>query len=311
MDNRKKIVFSIILLTTALSITPAVNLSAQTSGSSSTEFYPLEAQKVILLSVAKQGIVRKIAHEPQDYVKKDDLLIQLDDDLVKLEISALEARIDLSTIEQDADIKCQYAKDNLEIVEKLYKEKIGGAGVSHPKELREAEQTYELAKSGIKNAELEMKLLRNALEQKKKELKLHSIKAPIDGVIVPWDDEAIDIREIKELKRIEVGEMVVPTQPAIVMMKIDYLKTRIFQPSSKFNAVRLGQSAKVYIEGAAEPIAATVVYKSPVDNYSLRRFNIEVEFKNPKLQAKDIPAGIAPFRFRPGMRARVELMDNR
>ena len=67
MDNRRKVVFWIILVAGAMFVICGVDLSAQTFSSSSAEFDGnLEAQKVVQLSVAKQGIVRRTVHEPQE-----------------------------------------------------------------------------------------------------------------------------------------------------------------------------------------------------------------------------------------------------
>ncbi len=161
---------------------------------------------------------------------------------------------------------------------------------------------------GVKNATLELEILKISIEQRQQELKKHRIIAPVEGVLVPF----ASIKSMKDrvVKRVETGEMVAPGQPLIAMMKVDKLRIDVLLAVQDINKVRMGGKARVYIEGAGpEPLKAEIVFISPTINGPTSQFHVEVEFDNPAVDMKDQPAGSYPFKYRPGMRARVEL-DN-
>lgn len=312
MANRIKLLVAVIVL--IVSIATVSDIRAQSSTFESRGGFPdfLQAQKVAVLSTAVNGMVDKILHQAQDYVKKGDVLVQLDAELIKLEIDSLKARMEMSTIQEMARIKLQYSKDNLDSIKRLRSEenKIGDSYAASSKELREARQIRDLALQEQIKAGLEIKLLGIEKQIKQKHLKLHSIVAPMDGVIVPFS--SIKSLEPRNLKQIEVGEMVISTQqPVMAMMKVDRLRVDTTVPANLINTIQLGQSARVYIEGADQGgVEAKVVYKEPTIIGSVQVFSIEVEFENQSLSADDYPAGTYPYRFHPGMRARVELIEN-
>lgn len=283
------------------------SISAQ-SGAGSSGDYPsvVQAQSVVVLSSSVDALVVDTLQGPQDYVSKGENLITMDSDVIEMEIESLEAQQTLSTAHKDAAVRLQYSKDNLEIVEKLRKTEIGDYKGASSKEVKEARQAYDLAVLGKTKADLEMKMLDLKLKNARKQFKMHSIEAPVDGVIIPF--KAL-VKELggREPKRVEVGEMVVRGQPAIAMIKVDRLRVDKLIPAVHIDKVRLGQSARVFIKGSgAEAIAAKIVYISP---YILATgdFRIEVEFENPRVDIKDKPVGTYPFKFRHKMKARVEI----
>ena len=299
--------FLIVTLALVFSLANGGRLAGQTEflGQESYPYF-LHAQKVAVLSTAMNGLVDEIRHRPQDYVRKGDLLVQLDADLVGLEIESLRAKIEMSTVGEEARISLAYAEDNLEIVEKLRAITIGESHPASLKELKEAIQSRDLRQQGLIKAQLEEKLLEIELKVRQKQLELHSIVAPMDGVIVPFS--SVKNLEAQNLKPIEVGEMVTVSQSVTAMMKVDRLRVEKIESAEMVDQVRLDQPANVYIQGAGpEAIPARVVYKSPTIE-TVGGFKIEVEFDNSILPDDDYPAGGYPYRFRPGMRARVELV---
>ena len=276
--------------------------------------YPdfIRAQKEIILSAAVQGLVEEVYCQPQDYVKAGAPLIKLDSDMVEMEIASVTEQLRLSTVEKEAEIKLKYNEDNLAIMELLHNEIIGGNRVGSEKEYKEAVQSRDMAREGVKRAELEVAILRIKLAAQKKTLGFHTIKAPTDGVIVSFkrfqEYQEIGSLDRSRYKKVEVGEMMVSAQPAIAMLKVDRMLVSKDLPTEMINDVRLGQSAKVYVDGGAEPVDATVVYKSPIITGSDgRTFYIKVEFVNPPVAGENLQKGEYPFKYRPGTRARVEI----
>ena len=271
----------------------------------------LEAQNVFVLSPAVSGVITEIAHKPQEFVKKDDLLMQLDADLVNLQIRSLESQIKMnrSIDVVDAEIRLEYAKGKWEILKKLYRldpNEFGGSRPVAEMELKEAKQLKDLAELGRKRVDVQWEQLGLELEQNIKILQRHSMRAPMDGVVVPFDS----VLQLKEgnLKKLEVGEMVQTGQPVLAVMKVDRLRINKTLSKTKLPDVWLGQPARIFVEGAGdEPLPAEVVYISPTIE-TTQTFFIKVEFDNPLVKDhKELPRGTYRYRFRPGLEASIEL----
>jgi multidrug resistance efflux pump len=272
----------------------------------------VQAQEVAVMPAEQPGLIVRMPVGPQDFVKEGEVLVQLDPNLVKLEIENIQSQIALSTKEEAAAVRLQYSRDNFKIIKELYDTKIGGdeqIRVGTEKELKEAEQQMKLMELGLRDARLEMKQLQISLQQMRKRLSQMSIRAPWDGVIVPF----FSIKNVPQLETSKpptVGEMLTTGQAVIAMMKVDVLKVQSEVSEKQLDTLYLGKPAKVYIPfDSKEAIPAQVVFISPtVDSTGVVPF--EVEFTNPKLKtatAGRFGRGVYQYRFRPGMKARVEL----
>ena len=263
-----------------------------------------QAEQIIVLSSMVNGLVTDIAALPQDYVSKNQSLIKLDSDLVKLEILSLKDKLELSTAMTEAKIKLEFSEDNLKIIEDLYNQTIGTSRVGSAKERKEAIQQRDLAREAVKKAELEIRLLKTQLANLEKTLKFYTIFAPIDGVIVPFSN--VKSMENYTFKQIRKGEIVQATNPVIAMMEIDKLRVRFKQSRTSLENVKLGQEALVYIQGFTKPERASVVYIEPTIIEAIDEFYIEVQMDNPP--QKESNDDKFPFIYRPGMRVRVKLL---
>ena len=264
----------------------------------------VQPQKVAVLGCETDGVVAEISAEPQEFVKAGDALVGLDRHLIELNVKSTQAELDGSTDVAEAQVKLEYESDNFVIIERLHGKEIANARVGSTKEFNEARQRRALAKLAVKRAELAMELLRLKLEHTQAVLEKHTVRAPMDGVIVPFSS----VKGYEELKAVAVGEMVrAGGRPVVAMMKVDYLRVSETMPVSRLDEVHLGQDARVYIEGAVgEAVVGKVVFKDPALG-STGQFNFDVEFANPLLEG-DLSEGAYRYRFRPGMRARVELV---
>ena len=282
---------------------------AQTLGI--TEDYPafLQAQRVAVLSSVVEGVIERIAYEPQEFVEKGALLVQLDAKRVALKIDKLNAQIELNTAIEDAEIRLKYAQENLEVARELYGKRIGDFSVGTKKALNEAEERRNIAKLDRTKARLEVKLLGLTLDENREILDLHSIKAPWSGVVVPFS--SVETLSDRNLKKPGAGETVRASQELVAMMKVDRLRVSASLPVAQINDVDLGQPARVHVpEVSDEAIPATVVFKSPTVDFATTAFEIEVELQNVLLDQGNKPKGFYRYKFRPGMRARVELAND-
>ncbi len=301
----------VIILVAMVTVALVKPLEAQVTGSSAA-FFPrfLEADEVVVLSSVVSGIIKDIKYHRQDFVKKGETLVQLDDDLIKLDIAKFEAQIAMAKAVdiEKAKIALQYAEDNLKIIQQLHNRKIGGTRVGSEKELKEAMQQRDMARLELEKAKKNVALLQIELQKDNKVLSQHKVVSPIDGVIVSFS--SVKSLDQQNLKRPEVGELIQTARPLVALMKVDVLRVSKTLPKSMLSKVHLGQKALVYVESSPnQALPGRVVYISPTIIPALGEFNIEVEFKNPLVAGKKkiISNATYPYRFRPGMRARVEL----
>ncbi|MCK5271937.1 MAG: efflux RND transporter periplasmic adaptor subunit [Sedimentisphaerales bacterium] len=269
----------------------------------------LDAQRVVVLSMAVDGIISRLAHEPQDFVKKGDLLVKLDSNRMELEVKSFRAQLGLNhTVDlPQARIRFKYACDNLEIVEELYNTRIGDARAASEKERKEAVQSRDIAELELERIRMQGQMLELKLRQSQELLDRHSLRAPMDGVVVPFS--SIKNLESRNLKRLQVGETVQAYAPAMAMMKVDKLQVRRTFPTERLADVRLGRTVDICVDREdSKLVPAEIVYISPTISYSTQRFEIKVELENPFVEnPQQLPPGAYPYRFRPGMRAWVKL----
>ena len=271
--------------------------------------YPafLKAQKVLILSAQVEGIIAAIPYRPQDFVADGEVLISLDDKMAQLDLKSVEDRLAINALATRQKVVSQeYAKETLDITRKLYDKPVDGVPVIARKELKEAQQMAEIADLQVRSSGLEGNLLQTNLAQYQALLDRHEVKAPVSGVLVPFSS-VVQLRE-SNIKQPEVGETVRAGQVVAAMIKVDQL--RVFQPLplAQLDKVQLGQAARVYVEGGPpEGIDAEVIFKSPTLEVS-DQFHIGVEFANPRIDGQESKRSWYRYRYRDGMRARVELV---
>ncbi|MBN1844266.1 MAG: HlyD family efflux transporter periplasmic adaptor subunit, partial [Sedimentisphaerales bacterium] len=234
---------------------------------------------------------------------------QLDPNLVALEIENIRMQIALDTAEQEAQIRLAYARDNYGIIKDLFESQVGSIRVGTVKEMREAEQQRDLMALSVITARREHTKLLLQLRQMEKRRTQYAIRAPWDGVMVPFSSVK-NVPQLENLKMPEPGEMVQIGQALVALMKVDRLRVPWTVPASQLDRLRLGKAVRVYIPNdSTDSIPGAVVFISPtVESTGL--VLIEVELANPATDPPaggDWPRGFYRYRYRPGMSARVEI----
>ena len=250
----------IALFMLVFALCSAMPLPAQTESPFGGENYSsLDAQRVVVLSMSVDGIISRLAHEPQDYVKKGDLLVQLDSNRIELEVENFMKQLELNrTVDlPQARIRFKYACDNLGIVEELYNTKIGDARAASEKERKEAVQSRDIAELELKRVRMQGQVLELKLRQNQELLARHTLRAPMDGVVVPFS--SVKNLEARNLKQLQVGETAQAYTPVIAMMKVDRMKVKHTLPTSRLADVKLGQTVDVYVDREdSEPVSAGI-----------------------------------------------------
>jgi HlyD family secretion protein len=93
------------------------------------------------------------------------------------------------------------------------------------------------------------------------------LKAPIAGVVTE--------------KLVEVGEVVPPRAPAIVVVDLDHAWADVFVPEPTVPQIKIGQAATVFTDAGGSGIAGTIAYISPKAEFTPR--NVQTAEERSKL----------------------------
>jgi multidrug efflux pump subunit AcrA (membrane-fusion protein) len=267
----------------------------------------VKAQKVVILYAEVDGLIVDIASRPQDFVKAGDAVITLDDRMTQLDRQSIDAKLEINAITSEQNkIRHEYSVESLKVVRKTYNTIIGDTRAATEKELKEAEQMADIARLQLRADVQERGLLELNLKQYAQLLGRYKVKSPVSGVLVPF--ASVDSLRERKLKQPEVGEWVRAGQVVAAVIKVDHLRVAKTVPVAQLDQVQVGQKAKVFLGKSSEPVQATVVFKGPKIS-TTDKFNIEVEFVNPEIAPKVSDRSTYRYRYRPGMRARVELLS--
>ncbi|CAO4836337.1 MAG: p-hydroxybenzoic acid efflux pump subunit AaeA [Holosporales bacterium] len=192
--------------------------------------------KNIALGVFQSGIIKEIFVKENDAVKKGDLLIQLDDQLLLSQAKAQEAA--LKAAQAALTFKKAIYQEALDQVNRGQQLK---KGVISEEEIKRREFTLERASADIESAEQNIEQAKQTLEMIQTQLEQAKLRAPIDGTILkvyPSVGEFIS----NEKKTIILGN----TTPLHVVAQIDETEIANFDESAKACAIDRSGS-KTYI----------------------------------------------------------------
>ncbi|MCD6460204.1 efflux RND transporter periplasmic adaptor subunit [bacterium] len=154
------------------------------------------------------GTIKKVFFMEGDHVKKDDTLLIIDDELLRIDVDEAAARY------QKAVLVHKDALRNLSRQQKLAKDNI----VSE-EELADAELKAQIANNEMNSFEADM-------ARKKKKLEYATVKAPFDGIISQLS--------------VDDGETVFPATPLLSILDILKLKIQFFVTDIEIPAFKIG-----------------------------------------------------------------------
>lgn len=141
-----------------------------------------------------------------------------------------------------------------------------------------------IAPHEIDQLRTEAKLTELELNEARVKREIKRIKSPIDGIVLE--------------RLVGPGEFV-GSNPLLVLVKIDPLFIEVSAPAAHFGAIKVGDMAKIRIEGAIKQVQqAAVKVIDPVINPTSATFGIRLEMANP---GNRIPAGLKCLVELPGL----------
>jgi RND family efflux transporter MFP subunit len=192
------------------------------------------------------GIVEKVNFDDGDRVKKGDVLLKLNSELLEKTLAATVASYEQALSE------LELAKKELDRAENLYKEQLISS------------QGYDETAFKVKGVEKGAASLKADMERYKLELKKKSIRAPYDGIVVR--------------KHVDRGEWLSSNTEAMTIAKDDYMAPVVNVPERVIKFIKKGMMVDVEIGG--NKLEGKVVAVIPQGDLSTRTFPVKVGVKN-------------------------------
>jgi HlyD family secretion protein len=248
------------------------------------------------IEIASQIVGRVVAVNVKegDAVKKDDVLVQLDDTDAKARLASALARIDrlraaITQAESDVEKATREANQS---------GKLAGRGFSTPTELADARTVLAKAQAGLMMSRhdlFESEAMRKTSEQ---DLERTAIRAPIDGVVSGIN---VDVGEV-----VIAGTINLPGSVLMTVSDPNRMRVRAEVDETDIPLVRSSQPARVYLQAdQLHPIEGSVDRIAP-------RGKVEKEATENNVVSFETLVGIAKdgqgvSGLRPGMTATVEI----
>jgi RND family efflux transporter MFP subunit len=193
------------------------------------------------IAVPVQGLVKEVPIKPGDTVKKDQLLVQLDDAVEKKRAESLE-------IDAKSEVQIKAAEAELAQKRKELERKMGpGFSVSEQEEAKLAVDVDELR---VQLAQQDRIKKTADLQAQEKLIDKMKIVSPIDGVI--------------EKVEADPGEVWDPSKPAIVVVDNTKIDVEVSLKTSEVNKLKVGDVVEVRYEDDTQSRQAKIIYLSPV-----------------------------------------------
>ncbi len=233
-----------------------------------------EPSQRVEVRAAVDGLISAIHADRGDRVHKGQVLVELDAGREKSNAELARFRATMRGAIRSAESRLQYAKIKAERNQQLHEERFVSA-----EERDEAATEQHLAEAELletrdnrRVAELEHRLAQE-------ELRLRTVLAPIDGVVVRRSHDPGELADSRDMER-----------PILELANIDVLYVEALLPLEEFRQLRPGQRATVVPE---EPLggsyAAEVAVIDPVVDTASGTFGVRLKLPNP---GGSIPAGI-------------------
>ncbi len=230
----------------------------------------VEPHMIIELSTQIDSIVDTMHVERGDLVEKDQILVTLDSEVERAAVASARARADSDAELRAGEVNVAFAERREERVQSLFQD-----DAISTDQFDEVETETLLARLQLNQAEEATRLARLELQRAEETLKRHTIRSPIDGVVVQ--------------RYLSPGESV-RFQPMLRLAQIDPLRVEVIVPVSAFGKIEVGQKAIVQPE---EPMVgnydAEVMIVDRVADAASGTFRVALSLPNPDYE---LPSGL-------------------
>ena len=225
----------------------------------------------ISIGTPVEGLIQTVPVERGDWVTKGQVIVTLESSLEEATVALAKAKAEAEAVLKSSQVKVGFSSRKLERALDLLK-----TNSIAQYEVDEAQTEKALAEMSYREASENKRLAELELNRTTAALQLHTIRSPINGVVVD--------------RLLSPGELARQT-PVMKLAQINPLRVEVFAPISLLGKLKTGMRADVRPEGKGQPVyqAKIVVVNKVVDSAS-GTFGIRLEMPNPN---NAISAGLA------------------
>jgi len=272
----------------------------------------------VTVSSKTSGQIKQLYFNEGDRVKKGDLLVEIDHDLLDIQLRQSEAGVDLANAQlkllrsgarkedirqseelvKQGKINLDLAKLDRDRAEELYRQNAGTEKLYDDSKARyelalaqynSARENLQKVKSIIRPEEIEsaqanLKKAISAVDMLKKNIEDCRIYSPVDGFV--------------SKKFVEAGEMIAPTGSLLRISNLETVHLVIYVPETELSKVKLGQSAEIKIDAFKDKVyTSKIIFISPEAEFTPKNiqtpeertklvFAVKIEIANPEFELK-------------------------
>ena len=276
--------------TTAGVVLAVLNTLGAVSAARAGEFdCMIEPRKTVDVRAASEGLIEKIWVDRGDMVKAGQVLVTLDSGVEK---AATESARYRATMEG----KIRTGESRVEFATQKYnrRDKLAGQSFVSMQDRDESLTEKRLAESELIEARDDRKLAEIEYRRLSEQLRLRTIKSPVDGVVVDRLLHAGELADNRDLRK-----------PILKLADIGTLHVEALLPVDAWGKLAVGQSIEILPEGpVGGRYTATVKVIDRVMDAASGTFGVRMELPNPGLK---LPAGIRCKASVPGVTGRTVL----
>lgn len=238
----------------------------------------IEPHMIVDLASRVDGIVESISVDRGQLVAKDQVLVKLDSGVEEAAVAAARSRASASAALKASSVSVEFAQRRRDRLETLYMDK----AVSMD-QMDEISTETDLTRLQMQQAQENQRIAELELRQSIEVLQRHTIRSPIDGVVVQ--------------RFLSPGEST-EDQPILRIAQIDPLRVEVIVPVANFGLIEVGQQAIVSPEAPKQgDYPATVTIVDRVADAASGTFRVRLTMPNSDFA---LPSGLnCRVRFEP------------
>lgn len=233
----------------------------------------IEPNQTIEVRSPVEGVIDKIHVERGAFVKKGQLLVELESDVERSTIETARFRSQMVGRIDSSRNRVEFARKKLERAQELHTQNFVAAQARDEAETEKRLADSEL-KDAIENQELARLEYRRAVDQ----LKLRTLRSPFDGYVVD-----------RLLHPGDLAESGTGRKPILKLAQINPLRVEVILPQEAYGRVKLDSKVTVNPEGFDGQHTAQVTVVDKVIDAASGTFGVRLELANPK---GTLPGGI-------------------
>ncbi len=249
----------------------------------------IEPRKAVEVRAASEGLIDRIWVDRGDTVKAGQVLVTLDSGVEKAATESARYRATMQGKIRTGESRVEFATQKY-----IRRDKLAGQSFVSQQDRDEALTEKRLADSELIEAHDDRRLSELEYRRLSEQLRLRTIRSPVDGVVVDRMLHAGELADNRDLRK-----------PILKLADIGTLHVEALLPIDAYGKLTVGQSLEVLPEnpvGGRYP--ATVKVVDRVMDAASGTFGVRLELPNPGLK---LPAGIRCKLSLPGVAGRTVL----